>query len=146
MGMQLVPEFDPPLPGEGFGSDGKLLYWALDTLDRLARAAGVPPLSTYLDGRPEPADMDEWDDPEEWLERWPATRPDWHSPADGARTVEGVLALLGRDGPPARLDGRLAAMLDAPELVAGLPEVLEPAAACLRRAAAAGARFRLDLV
>jgi hypothetical protein len=60
------------------------------------------------------------------------------------QTVEGLLAALHRGG-PLRLKGQLAGRPDGAELAASLPAVLEPAAAALRRAEAAGVRFRLDL-
>jgi hypothetical protein len=144
MSVQLRPEYDAPFPDGGWGSDGKLLYWALDTLDRVAEAAGVRPLSAYLDPRPEPTDLEDWDDFEAGVEEWRASRVDWHPAGDGVQTVEGLLAALRRGG-PLRLKGQLAGRPDGAELAASLPAVLEPAAAALRRAEAAGVRFRLDL-
>jgi len=145
MGFGMVPVVDAPLPGEGFGDDGKILYMALETFDQLAEEAQVPSLSTYLDHRPEPTDIDEIDDIDQWeiaISAWRKARTDWYSPADGLRTVEGMLSALSRDGSSTPLKGRLASV---PEMAVCLPQILKPLGDCLPQAVATGVRFRLHV-
>jgi hypothetical protein len=132
MGVGIYPVFNPPVPGAGLASDGKLLARNFEALDAIAAAAGLPTFSSFGDNRPIPAgfegDPDELDD---------ALGPfnEWFPAADGLRVVEGVSAAISSGA------AGVQSLRSRDQVVGELRDL----AACLRPAAERGARFRLEL-
>jgi hypothetical protein len=128
MAIGIYLSFNPELHAVHLASDGKLLAMHLDTLDHVARVAKVPPLTAFMDQR-EPGEED-FD-----LDAFMASWADWFAPADGIRTVEGLLAVLRGPDCPVRLT----------EDAVYLPHQLEDVLRCLRLAEAQGSQFRIEV-
>jgi hypothetical protein len=131
MGVGIYPVFDLALPAVQFDSDGKVLAREFKALDIVAAAAGLPAFSAFGDTRPVPegfaGDRDELYD---LLGPW----EEWFPTVDGLRVIEGLLGAIE--------EGTESEALDDPEEVA---DELRELARCLRAAAEAGARFRLEM-
>jgi hypothetical protein len=88
MGIVINPAFNPPVPGAQIHSDGKLLAAHLNTLEELARVAGVPSIGSFMDQR-EPDLEDDMLDSDEFVDSW----DEWFPTSEGVRAAEGVLVL-----------------------------------------------------
>jgi hypothetical protein len=131
MGIGIYPAFKPPVPDAHLGSDGKFLAKHLETLDQLARIAGVPSLGSFMDQR-EPDPDDEMLDLEEFVSSW----DEWFPASAGMRTIEGLLSVARGPSRQTILTG------DA----VYLPDHLEDLLRCLRLAERRGAQFRIEVV
>jgi hypothetical protein len=133
MGVGIYLAFNPPVPEAQLGSDGKLLAKHLETFDQLAEAAGVSPLSSFMDQREPLAEEDYEDiaDIHEFMASW----DEWFAASEGRRTVKGILAVIQEPSNPVRLTG------DA----VYLPRQLEKLLHCLRLAENRGAQFPIEV-
>lgn len=132
MAIGIYLAFNPPAADVQIHSDGKLLGTHLETLDRLAESAGVPPLGSFMDQRvPEPDSDDELLDFDDFMASW----QEWFSPSAGVRTVEAMLSVLRGPSNPVRLT----------EDAVYLPNHLEDLLRCLRLAESRGLQFRIEV-
>jgi len=129
MSLGLIPIFSPEGAG-AFEGLGEALAQDLAALEELAYSAGLTPLSAFADQRDIPEDFT--GDPEE-LDELLGPCTDWFDPALGADAVDALRASIDSRA------GRAVAF----EEIEGVIEELEALAACLRRAALGGAKFRL---
>jgi hypothetical protein len=119
MSVIMIVELKPDMPNLKHGYAGDVLgRWQMD-LDALAVRLGLAPLEAF----------------------YPSRGKAWFKPADGLRTVEGLI-------PYCREGSASLASLDLPESaradLAGLDEDLAALAKVLRAAQEAGSRFRFD--
>lgn len=162
--QRYVPEFRPAVPAADFGPRGLVLHRAFGWLDLLARLNDSMSLQSFCDLRPVPGGMSKWlkkletMTPEQvWSrlvqarDKASGPRTDWYPVDQGVTAVEGLLAVLHRDG----WRPVVAALSDGfpflnqngsfePAPVAEVVAELRALAECLRAAGAAGARFRLS--
>lgn len=131
MSLGLIPIFSREFSGN-FGELGEALALELETLEQLAVEVGLTPLSAFADQRQVPGDFD--GSPEE-LDALMGPCRDWFDAAAGADAVDAVRGSI--DSPAAN-----AIEFEAREAVV---DELTALAACLRKAALTGARFRLVL-
>ena len=130
MAIGIYLAFDPPLPDVQLRSDGKLLRTQLDTLERLAAVAGVPPLGAFMDQRI-PDAGDAMLDFDAFMAAW----EEWFAPSAAAPSVERMLSVLRGPSKPIALT----------EDAIYLPQHLEDLLRCLRLAEAQGSRFRIEV-
>lgn len=129
MSLGLIPIFSPEGAGS-FEGLGEALAQDLEALEELAYSAGLTPLSAFADQRDIPEDFA--GDPEE-LDELLGPCTDWFDSALGADAVDALRA---------GIDSRAGRAI-AFEESEGVVEELTALAACLRRAALGGAKFRL---
>jgi hypothetical protein len=125
MSVGIYPVFNPRVRGVVFGRDGKSLARAVHSLDAIARAGGLTPLSGFMDNRPVPEEFDgDPDELGELLGPW----EEWFPIAEGIRTVEGMLTAI-------------TSTVGNAEIV----DELEGLASCLHAAGSGATLFRLEL-
>lgn len=132
MGIGLVPVFKPCLRAVQYDCEGVSLLHEYETLDRLALAKGLTPLSGFGDNRSVPEGFDGGpDELDELLGPW----DEWFPASEGLRTVEGLVETIKSNPKAIR-------KLKEPEYVL---EELEELARCLRIAEKKKAQFRLEV-
>ncbi len=88
MGLFFHAEFQPRLAGADVSSLGECLYFNLDTLEDIAEAAELTPLSQYGDCRPVPEGFEGGlDDLKEVMGEW----SEWFDPVDGIIVVQALV-------------------------------------------------------
>jgi hypothetical protein len=128
MELTIYPVFDRDLELADLGPQGPFLAAALEQIDDFADDADLPGLSDWADSREVPEDFD---GSAEDLDELLGPSSDWFEAAKGARSLEQLAAKIDAEG----------TFAGATEVVAELREL----ARTLQRAAAAGARFRLEI-
>lgn len=132
MSLGIYPVFQPSLQGAKFEADGDALASNFETLDKIARAAMLTPITAFADNRPIPDDFD--GDPDELAEamgEW----TDWFDAADGQQAMQNLANYI-------RTDAKSVKRLNGPDEVV---EELTEMARVLAVAANQGVRFRLEM-
>jgi hypothetical protein len=97
MSVALYIIFEQEMPGFDASSvDGKYLEKALTQLDGIARSLGLVPLATFISGDPSEAAAllgDAGDVPDDVH----LSEEQWFEPAEGLKTVQGLLDVIRRD-------------------------------------------------
>lgn len=157
-----VPEFNPELREADFGARGLVLNRAFGWLDLLSRLNGLTSLQSFADHRPVPGGMRKWlkklekSPPEKVWKQLTKARDkesgpwtDWFPAEQGVTAIEGLIAILQREGWRAAADALLKEFPTLkmsyfePAPVAAVVAELQAFAQCLHVAGAAGAKFRL---
>lgn len=137
MGLGLMPLFDPDLPEAAFDGDGKGLARSIEVLDRIADDLGLAPLGAFL-GHFEDL-PDDADEPATDEEGSPDFGPEaWYDPADGLRSVAGLVRAIESD--PGIAAGLERGPFTAADIIGELKELERG----LRLAAEHGSRLRLE--
>ena len=126
--LTIYPVFDRELDLPELGGNGVFLAAALEQIDDFADDADLPGLSDWADTRDVP---DDFDGTAAELDELLGESTDWFEAAKGARSLDQLAAKIDAEG----------TFAGATEVVAELREL----ARALQRAAAAGARFRLEI-
>ena len=133
MGLEIQPEFHPPVRGLVYQAEGKALADAIRSIHAFSKKRGIRPLTDFLDNR----DMPEEDvDEDEWI----ATRSDWHSPAEGLQAVRALTEAIRADPKAAQRWNK-----EDPDGLETLLDDLDELARCLEESASRGVQFRLGI-
>ncbi len=133
MSVGVWPVFNPALKSLSPDLDGGPLLDSIPALDELCESLGVPLVSGFGDTRLVPEDFE--GDPDE-LDDVMGPWTDWFSVSDGLKMTDALLGALGKPETNIELEH------DRSVVVAELEEV----ARCLRAAARAEVKWRLEVV
>lgn len=132
MSLGVYPVFEPKLRDATFGSTGESLAHNLDSLDRIAGAAKLTPLTAFSDNREIPEDFD---GPPEDLEEIFGPCTDWFSPSIGKAAVQALANHI-------KTNVKAAKKLDGPdEVVTELEELVRTLAVAENQKA----KFRFEM-
>jgi hypothetical protein len=134
MGVEIRPEFHPPVKGLVYQAEGKALADCIRSIHSFSKKRRLRPITDFLDHRDMPEDQDQWD-------QWKSMRADWHSPEDGLRAVRALAGAIQEDPHVAQRWNR-----EDPEGLEMLLDDIEELTRCLECAVTHGSQFRLDIV
>lgn len=132
MGLTLYPVFDPPIDIDN-ETTGEFLACSFEAIDLAAERLGLAPLTAFADNRAIPEDFA--GDPDE-LEEIMGPCSDWFDAVAGQAALNALANAMSTN--PAEFE-------DLETHRTAVPEELRDLAQVLGQAAAAGARFRLEL-
>jgi hypothetical protein len=133
MGVEVRPEFHPPVSGLVYQAEGKALAKAIRAIHTFSTKRRIRPITEFLDNRDMPEDDTDHD-------QWEAKRSDWHSPAEGLQAVQALVEAVQSDPRAAERWNR-----KDPDGLETLLDDLEELAHCLEEASSRGVRFRLEI-
>jgi len=157
-----VPEFNPPVTDAVYEASGEAILEAFQMLELMARSNDLPSLLSFCDNRPVPRGLRFWlkklaknpasvvrTELAAAIEKTHGLWDEWFSIEAGLRSVEGLLAILEREGwrsTEALIRDNFGRQVKGPIAPVPASKVvteLNALAACLRVGATHGARFRL---
>ncbi|HJZ94775.1 MAG TPA: hypothetical protein VKE40_28170 [Gemmataceae bacterium] len=133
MGVEIYPEFNPPVRGLIYEAEGKAIADNVDRIEAFSKKRKIRPVTDFLDNRDMPDDVDD-------NEEWSATRTDWYPAAEGLHAVQSLAQAIRSDPKAAERWN-----MEDPDGLETLLSDLDDLARCLGVAATRGAKFRLGV-